>query len=233
MFIHGNLKILRTRKGRSQQEVADALNITRSKIAGYETTINPSIDGLIQFSEYFNVSIDILVKIDLSKMSDYNLRQLERGSDSYVDGHKLRILATTIDRNNRELIEMVPIKAKASYLAGFADPEFISELPMLDLPMLDHNKKHRVFQIDGDSMLPILSGSYIVTEYIENWNQAKDGEKYIVVTENDGVVFKLLYNKITENQSFLLCSTNPLYPPFEVNVNEIKEVWKYVLTISA
>jgi len=233
MFIHGNLKILRTRKGRSQQEVADALNITRSKIAGYETTINPSIDGLIQFSEYFNVSIDILVKIDLSKMSDYNLRQLERGSDSYVDGHKLRILATTIDRNNRELIEMVPIKAKASYLAGFADPEFISELPMLDLPMLDHNKKHRVFQIDGDSMLPIISGSYIVTEYIENWNLAKDGEKYIVVTENDGVVFKLIYNKIAENQSLLLCSTNPLYPPFEVNVNETKEVWKYVLTISA
>jgi phage repressor protein C with HTH and peptisase S24 domain len=130
------------------------------------------------------------------------------------------------------LIEVVSQRAKASYLAGFTDPEFISDLPRFSLPFLPTNKKHRVFQVDGDSMLPIPDGAWIVCEYVEDWTRLKDGERYVIVTEQDGVTFKLAYNRIQPDQKLLLCSANPIYPPFEVEVMQVREVWKYRLCIS-
>ncbi len=81
-------------------------------------------------------------------------------------------------------------------------------------------------------MLPIPDGAWIVCEYLEDWTRLKDGERYVIVTEQDGVTFKLAYNRIQSNQNLLLCSANPIYPPFEVEVTQVREVWKYCLCIS-
>ena len=69
----------------------------------------------------------------------------------------------------------------------------------------------------------------IVTgEYIQDWNMVRNGHPYIVVTQDDGIVFKVLYNRVEEEGTFLLCSTNPGYAPYTVKVSEILEVWKFV-----
>ncbi|HCX76219.1 MAG TPA: transcriptional regulator, partial [Algoriphagus sp.] len=162
-------------------------------------TITPPLDILVKISEYFGVSLDILIKEDLSSYSEYKLRELLE-TDQFLRGRKLRILSTTVDADGRELIEVVSQRAKASYLAGFADPEFISELPRFSLPFLPTDKKHRVFQVDGDSMLPIPDGSWIICEYIDDWLNIKDGERYVIVTEQDGVTFKIAYNRIQSEQ---------------------------------
>lgn len=73
------------------------------------------MEALINFSNYFKISIDTLLRVDMSKLSDLQLRELELGYDSYVRGTKLRVLATTVDSKNRENIELVPAKAKAGY----------------------------------------------------------------------------------------------------------------------
>jgi len=52
----------------------------------------------------------------------------------YIKGSNLRVLATTVDIANNENIEMVAEKAKAGYTTGYADPEFISELPVFQFP---------------------------------------------------------------------------------------------------
>jgi hypothetical protein len=137
-----------------------------------------------------------------------------------------------VDEQGRELIEVVSQKVKASYLAGFSDPEFIAELPRFALPFLPMDKKHRVFQVDGDSMLPIPDGAWIVCEYMDDWLAIKDGERYVIVTEQDGVTFKIAYNRIISEQKLLLCSGNPIYPPFEVEIEQVREVWKYRLAMS-
>ncbi len=232
MSVHNNLKLLRKRKGRTQVEMAEALGFTRSQVAGYEGTINPTIDALIKLSDYFNVTIDTLLKEDLDKLSEFRLSEIDRGMDVYINGNKLRVLATMVDRDNNDLIEVVPMKAKASYAAGYADPEYVGELPRMSFPFLNPGRKYRVFQIDGDSMPPIPDRSYVTCEYIDDWFQIRDGEKYVVVTESEGVVFKFVYNHIKDNGKLLLCSSNPVYKPFEVEVTEVKEVWAYRLTIS-
>ena len=231
MILTNNLKVLRKQKGLTQESLASALGISRSKLAGYELNVNPPLETLVKISDYLGISVDILLREDLASYSPYKLRELLE-TDQFLRGRKLRILATTVDDQGRELIEVVSQRAKASYLAGFSDPEFIADLPRFALPFLPMDKKHRVFQVDGDSMLPIPDGAWIVCEYVDDWLAIKDGERYVIVTEQDGVTFKIAYNRINSDQKLLLCSANPIYSPFEVEIEQVQEVWRYRLSMS-
>ena len=228
MYINSNIKFLRKRKSLTQETMANAIGISRSKLAGYELNINPPLDNLLVISDYLGVTIDVLLRKDLASLSEYKLRQLLE-TDQFLRGRNLRILTTTVDAEGRELIEVVSQKAKASYLAGFSDPDFIEELPRFSLPFLPKDKKHRVFQVDGDSMLPIPEGAWIVCEYVDDWFAIRDGEKYVIVTEQDGLTFKIAYNQIKQNERLLLCSSNPIYKPFYVTITDVREVWRFRL----
>jgi hypothetical protein len=81
-------------------------------------------------------------------------------------------------------------------------------------------------------MLPIPDGAWIVCEYVDDWLGIKDGERYVIVTEQDGVTFKIAYNRIQSDQKLLLCSSNPIYPPFDVEIERVREVWRYRLVMS-
>ena len=234
MFFKENIKLLRKRKGRTQDDAAFSLEIKRSTLSGYENGVaQPNMNALMQFSEYYGVAIDTLVKVDLSSLSESQLSQLERGYDIYIKGSNLRVLATTVDQDNEENIELVNEKAKAGYAAGYADPDYIKILPTFKLPFLSKQKKYRTFQISGDSMLPIQDGSYVTGEFVQDWNFVRSHHAYIVLTKEDGVVFKVLENKIKESGKFILHSLNPLYLPYELPVAEIREIWKFVNYISS
>lgn len=229
-----NIKLLRKRRNRSQEEVATGLSIKRSSLSGYENgAAEPNYDTLIRFSEYFNISIDKLLKHSLPALSESQLSELERGFDIDLTGNRMRVLATTVDADNEENIELIPQAAKAGYTTGYADPEFIKVLPTFQLPFLSKQKKYRTFPISGDSMPPVADGSFVTGEYVQNWNMIKSGYPYIVLTKDDGIVFKIVYNNINERKSLQLCSTNPMYEPYEVSIKEVVEVWKFVNYISA
>ncbi len=233
MYFGKNIKLLRKRKGRTQDEVAVMLHMKRSTLSGYENGVaQPSIENLIRISDYFNISIDTLVRMDLSKLSENNLNEIEKGYDVYVKGSRLRVLATTVDSNNDENIELVPEKAKAGYTRGFADPEFIKELPVFKLPFLSKERKYRSFQITGDSMLPVPDGAWVTGEFVQDWSTLKNGDACIITTLNEGVVFKIIENNINKHRSFKLYSLNPVYEPYDIDIKEIREIWKFVNFIS-
>jgi transcriptional regulator with XRE-family HTH domain len=214
MYYSKNIKYLRKRRNRTQDDMAYALKMKRSTLSGYENGVaEPGINALSSISKYFGIAVDTLIKIDLSKLSESQLYELEHGKDVYLTGGKLRVLATTVNQENDENIELVPEKAKAGYSSGFADPEYISQLPVFQLPFLSRNKKYRTFQLAGDSMLPIPDKSWVTGEYLQDWNMIRSGEAY-------------------ENR-LILYSLNPVYEPFEIHVNEIREIWKFVNYISS
>jgi len=234
MYFTSNIKFLRKRRGRTQDDVAVALNLKRSTLSGYENGVaQPGIDILVSFSGYFNMSIDTLLKIDMTSLSESQLGELERGYDAYIKGSNLRVLTTTVDPGNRENIELVAEKAKAGYTTGYADPEYIGELPVFTLPFLSDKRKYRTFQLKGDSMLPIPDGSWVTGEFLQDWMNIVSGKAYIVFTLNDGIVFKILENNILQDGKLVLFSLNPLYEPYEVHINEVKEIWKFVNYISS
>ena len=234
MYFTSNIKFLRKRRGRTQDDVAVALNLKRSTLSGYENGVaQPGIDILVSFSGYFNMSIDTLLKIDMTKLSESQLGELERGYDAYIKGSTLRVLTTTVNSENWENIELVAEKAKAGYTTGYADPEYIGELPVFRLPFLSDKRKYRTFQLKGDSMLPIPDGSWVTGEFLQDWMNIVTGKAYIVFTLNDGIVFKILENNISSDGKLVLFSLNPLYEPYEVHISEVKEIWKFVNYISS
>ncbi len=234
MYFTSNIKFLRKRRGRTQDDVAVALNLKRSTLSGYENGVaQPGIEILVSFSRYFNMSIDTMLKIDLSRLSESQLGELERGYDAYIKGSNLRVLTTTVSPDNTENIELVPEKAKAGYTTGYADPEYIGELPRFRLPFLSEKRKYRTFQLKGDSMLPIPEGSWVTGEFVQNWREIISGKAYVIFTINDGIVFKVVENNIKTDGKLILYSLNPIYEPYEVHINEVKEVWKFVNYISS
>lgn len=233
MFLSENLKFLRKRRKLTQQDLAETLNTKRSSINNYENgTTFPPVSILIGLSDLFHLSIDTLVRINLSGLRESQMYVIEHGSDVFVRGNEVRVLATTVDSRNKDNIEIVSIKAKAGYTTGYFDPEFISALPNFQLPILTRDKKYRAFQISGDSMLPIRDKSWVVGEYVQDLNSIKDDHTYIVLTLNEGVVFKKIKNELKEKGSLKMISMNTEYVPYDLPVSEIREVWKFVLYIT-
>jgi transcriptional regulator with XRE-family HTH domain len=233
MFFSSNIKYLRKRRERTQDDVAVALNMKRSTLSGYENDVaQPGFEALIAFSAYYNVAIDTLIRVDLTRLPESQMRQLERGYDVFIKGSNLRVLTTTVGNDNEENIELVSEKAKAGYTNGFADPEYISILPTFRLPFLSRQKKFRTFQVSGDSMLPIPHGSWVTGMFIQDWNTVRDRDAYIILTIDEGIVFKVVENRIKSEGKLLLHSLNPLYEPYEVSVNSIREIWQFVHYIS-
>jgi transcriptional regulator with XRE-family HTH domain len=233
MYFNSNIKFMRKRRGRTQEEMANFINMKRSTLSGYENGVaEPGIEALIALSNYFNIAIDTLIKIDLSKLTESQLGEIERGYDIFVTGSRIRVLATTIDNNNEENIELVTEKARAGYTRGYADPEYIKELPCFHLPFLSKHKKYRTFQIKGDSMLPIAEGSWVTGEYIQDWNSLKNADACIILTLNEGIVFKIIENNISIDKSLKLYSLNLVYEPYVLPVAEITEIWKFTNFIS-
>lgn len=228
IFFASNIKFLRLRKKLNQEFVAEKLGITRAKLAALEVgnTRSPQPEDYIRFSDFFAISIDTLLKVDLSKLGELKLRELEAGNDVYIRGGDLRVLAISVDRTNNEHVEYVPVKAKAGYMAHYADPEFIASLPKYSLPHLARGGTFRIFPIVGDSMLPIPDGSDITGKYVVDWTSIKpDTPCIVVLKEGQDFVFKLV--TLQENATLLLRSLNSLYAPYTVAVEDVAEIWQF------
>ncbi|AUP77538.1 XRE family transcriptional regulator [Flavivirga eckloniae] len=221
--ISKNIRHLRQLKGLTQEALADNLQVPRSRISSYEEGRSaPTIEMLILISDYFKLPIDILLRNDLTKATD----------TSFIEVGNQRVLfPITVDNDNNNLIEVVPIKASAGYLAGYDDPEYIEQLEKIKLPFLPTGK-HRAFPIKGDSMLPMKSGSYVVGRFIEDRNDIKSGRTYVLVTLNDGMVYKRVINNIELNNSLLLISDNKMYHDYSVPINEVLEIWEFTCSIN-
>lgn len=226
MFFASNIKFLRTRRGKTQTGLAEDLGIKRTSLIGYEKGVQPPFSVMLELSDCFSISVDALLRYDLSKLGEFELSQIEKGFDIDITGSKLRLLVTTVDPNGKENIEMVPHQAQAGYTAGYNDPGYINGLPKFQLPFLAREKTYRCFQISGDSMPPVPEGAWVTASYVQNWDNIKDGSDYIVVTKDDGIVFKRLYNQMATANTLLLVSTNPVYTPYTLPIESIAEIWK-------
>ena len=221
--IQANIRHLRISKGFSQEQFAEDLGWTRSVVGSYEEgRSEPSIDRLIDLSDYFNIPIDILVKNDLRLAKDTSFIEV---------GNKRVLFPVTVNEDNEDLIEIIPVKATAGYLEGYADPEYIEQLQKIKLPFLPTGT-HRAFPIKGDSMIPVKDGSFVVAKFVEDIKDVKDGRTYIVLTKEDGLVYKRVYNRIEEENALQLHSDNKLYAPYKVHIENVLELWEFTCCIN-
>jgi len=223
--IASNLKYLRKKRGHTQQQFADLMEIKRSLIGAYEEDrAEPKYDLLKKIAEYFDLTIDEFINESID--DKWKPQPKSQGSN-------LRILSISVDQNDNENIELVPVKASAGYLNGFSDPQYIQNLPKFQLPLPALRQgTYRAFEIMGDSMLPIQPGSIIIGEYMDNWNDVKQGDTYVIISKNEGVVYKRAGNRFKENRELKLISDNKVYDPYAIDAEDILEIWKAKAYIS-
>ncbi len=216
-FANVNMKYLRKLRGLTQEEFANKLNIKRSLLGAYEEErAEPRFDVLESVCDMFKLSMDELMRKELQ----------DDNSGSYIAKRRMqKMLAPS------NVITFVPVKAAAGYLAGYADPEFIDELNTFTLPMLSGGN-YRAFEIIGESMMPTPSGSVIVGEKIENIDALKANNTYIVVSRNEGIVYKRVMKNNRLKNKLTMISDNPQFEAYNMNSDEVLEIWQaqFVLT---
>jgi len=215
-----NLRYLRKKNKISQGELADEFNVARTTMGDYERgKTEPNLEMLVNISQKFDVSIHALITDDLS------FEELEVARND-----ALRVLAISVDNSNNENIELVDTKAEAGYLDSFSDPEYIKNLPKIAFPNIPQGT-FRGFEIHGDSMLPMESGSIVICSYIEKLDYIKNDRTYILVTKDRGLVYKRV-TTVPEKNKFILISDNEAYLPYEIDFADISEVWEYYAHLS-
>jgi len=211
-----NLKYLRKLRGWTQEEFAAKLGIKRSLLGAYEEErAEPRIDVLEIVGDMFKLTLDELLRKELSD-----------AKGNYLSKRRAQKMAAATND-----IQLVPVKAAAGYLAGYADPEFLDELNTFTLPMLAPGT-YRAFEIVGDSMLPTASGSVIVGEKVDDLEEVKSNQTYIVVSRNEGIVYKRVMKNNKAKTKLTLVSDNTAYQPYNVNTDDVLEVWKAQMIIS-
>lgn len=213
-----NLRYLRKLRGWTQEEFANKLKIKRSLIGAYEEErAEPRLDILENLCSIFKLTLDELLLKDLSAV---------KTGGNYLEKRRQMKMAADV-----QLIQFVPVKAAAGYLAGYADPDFIDELNTFTLPMLAPGN-YRAFEIVGDSMMPTPSGSVIVGERVEDVEDVKANNTYIVISKSEGIVYKRVMKNNRLKNKITLVSDNPQYSPYNVSTDEVIELWKAQMVIT-
>jgi transcriptional regulator with XRE-family HTH domain len=212
-----NLKYLRKLRGWTQEEFANRLGIKRSLVGAYEEErADPRLDVLERVADLFRLTLDELLLKDLSNTGG-----------TYLSKRRQMKMATA----ERNVIHFVPVKAAAGYLTGYADSEFIDELNTFTLPMLAPGN-YRAFEIIGDSMLPTPSGSIIVGEKLDDIESVKSNQAYIVVSRSEGIVYKRIVKNPKVKNKLTLVSDNPQFQPYQINSEDVVELWHAQMVLS-
>lgn len=132
----------------------------------------------------------------------------------------------TVDNTGNENIVLVNAKAAAGYPLNLGDTRWFESLPAFGIPLPEYrNATFRGFQVDGDSMTPVLqSGEWIVGKAVEGWSDVKNNLMYVIVTADSVLVKKVRKN--IQNTFVELISLNPEYSPISIDRSEVRELWQ-------
>lgn len=244
MYLRNNLRFLRKKAGKTQDGLSSELNIGRTTIANYEAGISePNVETLRTFAKFFGVTLDDMLSKnmeqdkaddDAAETKDLMLKAAFPPKTPDVYNGIPRII--TVDNNGNDNILYVPVKARAGYLLGYGDAEFMETLPTFRLPGLS-NATYRMFEVEGPSMAPnVLHGDRVIGEWVDRFDDIRDNRVYIVV-HSGGIAIKRVVNRLKERGKLYLKSDTIAhrheFPTLEVDPSEIKEVWYGRMKISS
>jgi len=225
-YFSSNLKVLRSFHKHSQQYLADCLNVSRANLAKYEGGVHePSFSVLIGVARFFNVSIDVLLLHQITE------KQLVEKDELIAPA--VKVIPIQVNDEGDDIIEVVSHSAQAGYLGMYGDPNYIEQLDNMSIPFLKSKGKCRAFPISGDSMPPFEDGSYVIGEYVDRLEDVRSGERYIVLTRDQGILFKRWQFQNENKQRVQLISDNPKYDPILIDLTEIVELWAFEVAITS
>ncbi|MAX71394.1 MAG: transcriptional regulator [Flavobacteriaceae bacterium] len=196
----------------------DSIVNGRPQSDGSRKKTKPGYDVLSAIIEEFDINPDYLFgKSDVLLKSELAVNPTYSGMPQVI----------AVNQTGNENVIYVPVKARAGYLNGYGDPEYIETLPSFNMPHLT-NGTFRCFEVKGNSMVrTFFDGDLVFGKYVEDLRDIKDGRVYVIVSKNDGIVLKRVINRIEQRGKLILKSDNKdgNYPTYTINTEDIVEVW--------
>lgn len=135
----------------------------------------------------------------------------------------------TMDSQGNENAVYVPVKARAGYLLGYGDAQFIEKLPAYRLPGHAHGT-YRIFEVDGVSMFNTLQDKDRVVCRWTAISELNDDRVHVLVTKDHGILIKRILNRLSEGK--LICKSDNNhkgeYPNIVLDIHEVFEAWYVV-----
>lgn len=210
------IRLLREKKNLTQAELGKDFNISDAGVSFWEVNGVKQKQLLKKIADYFGVSLEYLK--EGKQDNPTKTKKDDTGLPKVI----------TVDTQGNENIVYIPVKARAGYLVGYGDPEFISELPVYRLPGFN-NATYRMFEVEGKSMSPTINNRDIVIgEWVERLEDIRDERVYVVVSKNDGIVIKRLLNRIKQHGGIIAKSDNHDKLEYEnlfIAPEDVKELW--------
>lgn len=181
-----------------------------------------------------DVTLDLLKKA--TEVYEFNPEFMISGHGERLRNREASDEFQTHEEINKTIVH-IPVTAKAGYADQLNNPVFARDLKFYSLPM-DYYRhgSFRSFEVEGDSMEPVLnSGEIVVCSKLEDqalWqNNIKTGYVYVVITQND-IVVKRVINLLKDEKTIQLVSDNTSYPDIIVQQEDIHEIWLVKMKIS-
>ena len=205
-------------------EIRRELGYTQAEFAGILGISNTTAD-----IERGRTKLSGKVVANLLKQFKVNPLWLYGESNNmYLDTTRTSVIpkVVTVDSSDKENMVMVNAKAAAGYPQNIQDSSWYRQLPAFDLPLPEfRNATYRGFQVEGDSMLPNLKpDEWVLAKAVESVDHLSHNKIYVVVLQDAVLVKKI--EKLPGNSNMVLISLNENYPPYEIEPQQIQELWE-------
>lgn len=125
-------------------------------------------------------------------------------------------------KNTAKVISYVKNSAVKEYLVNCQKVDYLRTLPTISLPFIV-TEKNRAFDMGSD--FPMQS-SIVVGTGISDWSDIHDGKFYVLLTHQQGVIYRRVYNQVKIKGTLLLSSDNTNIPSCEVAIKDVIEIWE-------
>lgn len=207
MYIRLNIKYLRKLKKLTQKQISDDLDIKRTTYTNYELGISsPDIDTSRKIAAYYNVNMEHLLNLDISKLGEYH----NFGNDIDLN-----------DVSKKNNVKIYDINA----FAGLVENIQQSEVLIGEFYLPDLSGEHLAMTVFGNSMeSTILEGDLVILKKITSSDEIKHNSIYLIVYDGMPLIkrIQLLPDMI------LLKSDNSFYPIIPVDKEKIISIFKVV-----
>jgi len=162
------------------------------------------------------------------------------------DGTEKRFVYTA-DGTMGMKVKVVPAKAYAGYLRGFADPEYYEDFDYVVIAVeQEHRGTYLGFEVRGDSMVclesaelaeqSIFPGRIAIGRDLprHQWVyrlHTHNYDNWVIVHKTEGILIKQITNHDVENGIITIHSLNPDYPDEDIYLDEIEQIFSVVQII--
>ena len=136
------------------------------------------------------------------------------------------------------MVPVVSAYARAGYITGYADPEYISQLPTVDFtPDREMQGNYIAFEVKGDSMDDGSKESYVDGELVicrevrqDLWRDCKlhINKRDFVIVCTEGVLIKRITEHDVDAHTITIHSLNPEYPDRTISLADVRQIFSVV-----